>query len=488
MNAVHDYADRLLDLAYGELPTPQARELEAHVRGCSQCANALDDIKGVRRVMGQLPVSSEPDTGFDSLLAYAEQAARRTSAGPAPSARGLRRWLAPVFGFAAVAALGAVTFTTMLTGHDMPSPSQVLAEEKVAALEPVAVNLPVEAPAFGDGSRDGMLPPPPPSTETRGKDQKAADKSAALSGPVVVEQNSAELWQRSLGKRNDTGSFGSGKSNDPAKGAARAKNEAVGGGEGSGGYVSTTDSTRHRRDPLLAEKAAPAREQQQPQGEFDFAEEPQKQPAAERKADTDTAYNDRAFAGRVESAPKKKATQVADDERAYAAAPPAPSAVYRDAELDDVVAGADGPVLEEEQAAQKPAPARPTAAAAVDPALTTLRLLVQQAREFNAAGNHQAAAKYLRQAAALSLRHPEHAGALILLGDAETKLGNSAAAAAAWRQAELLYPSTGTSQMANRKLQEQKGLPSAAGQKGPADMKRAAPAELDSVDRAIEAH
>jgi len=71
-----------LEYAYGELAPPEAKSFEAHLKSCADCARALEDIRSVRRTMGQLPTVPAPNTGLDSLLAYAQQAARRAQAGP----------------------------------------------------------------------------------------------------------------------------------------------------------------------------------------------------------------------------------------------------------------------------------------------------------------------------------------------------------------------------------------------------------------------
>jgi hypothetical protein len=105
---VHTYEERLLDFAYGELTSAEARLVEEHVRGCSHCTEALDGIRGVRTAMSRLPLESAPDTGLDSLLAYAQQSARRAAAGPAPASRWWRRWLVPVVSVATVSVFGVI--------------------------------------------------------------------------------------------------------------------------------------------------------------------------------------------------------------------------------------------------------------------------------------------------------------------------------------------------------------------------------------------
>ena len=58
------YTDRLLDLAYGELPKREAREVEAHAASCDACRAELARIRGTRQVMAALPEEPAPDRGL----------------------------------------------------------------------------------------------------------------------------------------------------------------------------------------------------------------------------------------------------------------------------------------------------------------------------------------------------------------------------------------------------------------------------------------
>jgi hypothetical protein len=104
----HAHEDRLLDFAYDELPPTEARLVEQHVQGCSRCSETLAGIRGVRTTMSRLPLESAPDAGLESLLAYAQQSARRAAAGPEPAPRWWRRLLAPVLSVAALSVFGVV--------------------------------------------------------------------------------------------------------------------------------------------------------------------------------------------------------------------------------------------------------------------------------------------------------------------------------------------------------------------------------------------
>ncbi|HVE83207.1 MAG TPA: zf-HC2 domain-containing protein, partial [Myxococcales bacterium] len=133
----HRYEDRLLEFAYGELPAAEARSIEAHVKGCSRCTGALAEIQGVRHQMSQLAPEPVPDAGLDSLLAYAEQAARRAQVGPSP-ARGVRRWIFGLVGGASLAAvLLVVSVVANKAGPDVAamSPAEIQKQEAKAQLD-----------------------------------------------------------------------------------------------------------------------------------------------------------------------------------------------------------------------------------------------------------------------------------------------------------------------------------------------------------------
>ena len=106
-SAAHQYEDKLLEFAYGELPQHEADAVDAHVRGCNRCAQSLSDIRAVRATMAQLPLQAAPDAGLESLLAYAEQAATRARK-PTPSL--WKRFLMPLASLAALATVGVIGF------------------------------------------------------------------------------------------------------------------------------------------------------------------------------------------------------------------------------------------------------------------------------------------------------------------------------------------------------------------------------------------
>ncbi|MCY1030842.1 zf-HC2 domain-containing protein [Corallococcus sp. BB11-1] len=135
----HAHEDRLLDFAYGELPASEAESLEQHVQGCARCAKALADIRGVRSTMARLSVEPAPDAGLESLLAYAQQSARRAAAGPEPKPSRWRRWLLPMVGLASVSTFGLLTLEVSKGVNLEPALSQraaPAAKNDLAAVAP----------------------------------------------------------------------------------------------------------------------------------------------------------------------------------------------------------------------------------------------------------------------------------------------------------------------------------------------------------------
>lgn len=150
---VHAHEERLLDFAYGELQPTEAQRVEQHVQGCSRCSETLEGIRGVRLTMSRLPLQSAPDTGLDSLMAYAQQAARRSAAGPEPASRWWRRLMAPALGVAALSVFGIVVHQVNREVDLSPSLPKEAAQEKVIRREEKGVPAaPAPAPAAAPAS------------------------------------------------------------------------------------------------------------------------------------------------------------------------------------------------------------------------------------------------------------------------------------------------------------------------------------------------
>lgn len=141
----HPDDDRLLELAYGEAPTAEARALRQHVDGCARCRQMLEGIAEVRSAFRSVPAEPAPERGLESLLAYGEQAAAR-----ARSRRGGLRILALLSAATAFAVVWLV----------LPSPRpQSDGVAKSGATQPTDALAQAELrapPAQGDRARDEL--------------------------------------------------------------------------------------------------------------------------------------------------------------------------------------------------------------------------------------------------------------------------------------------------------------------------------------------
>jgi hypothetical protein len=106
----HHYEDKLLDFAYGELPASEASAVSDHAKGCPRCAAHLTEIESTRHRMGGLEVEPAPTAGLESLLAYAEQTAKRNLQLEKPAALFLKRFFAPMMSFGALAVVALIAW------------------------------------------------------------------------------------------------------------------------------------------------------------------------------------------------------------------------------------------------------------------------------------------------------------------------------------------------------------------------------------------
>ncbi|MBZ4417731.1 zf-HC2 domain-containing protein [Myxococcus sp. RHSTA-1-4] len=222
---LHAHEDRLLDFAYGELPVPEARVVEAHLQGCARCTQALRDIRGVRATMSQLSQEPAPDAGLESLMAYAAQAARRAAAGPAPKPSRWRRWLLPVVGLASVTTFGILAVQAVDLSLTEPS----LKEASVAQEKGVPVPPSGAVPAAVPVAPAPAAPPEPAAPKEllmaqQGTSEKDAPAQAVESGKGEGAGSQAGHAQGGL----DDGSGGT-MDNRPVP-EAKAKQASVRGG------------------------------------------------------------------------------------------------------------------------------------------------------------------------------------------------------------------------------------------------------------------
>jgi negative regulator of sigma E activity len=142
----HSYEEKLLEFAYGELPDHELRAVEAHLKGCARCTDALEEIRGVRRVMSALPAEPAPDAGLESLLAYAESAAVRNRAETKQRAP-WRRWVAPMGAVAALGLVAVVSMQVLNPGEPASEAPATMAQAQKPAAEMAPATPPAPAPA-----------------------------------------------------------------------------------------------------------------------------------------------------------------------------------------------------------------------------------------------------------------------------------------------------------------------------------------------------
>ncbi len=106
--AVHQYEDKLLEFAYGELPAHEADAVEAHVLGCARCSQLLSELRSVRTTMAVLTPEPAPAAGLESLLAYAEAQAQRNAQG-SEKVPFWKKYLTPLMVAMAAVTVGVVT-------------------------------------------------------------------------------------------------------------------------------------------------------------------------------------------------------------------------------------------------------------------------------------------------------------------------------------------------------------------------------------------
>ncbi len=195
-SAAHQYEDKLLEFAYGELPQHEAEAVDAHVRGCNRCSQSLCEIRAVRATMARLPMETAPDAGLDSLVAYAEQAAGRNRTKPATFF--WKRLLMPLASLAALATVGVIGFRANEEFDTSPASAiaQGKIEERAEAEAKVQLGLgdATEAPVAAAAPES---PSPEPVEEERANRVLAAKDSNKNADPDDLRGaggKRAEVW------------------------------------------------------------------------------------------------------------------------------------------------------------------------------------------------------------------------------------------------------------------------------------------------------
>jgi hypothetical protein len=214
-------SEKLLELAFGELPAREARAVEAHAAACDACRGELARIRETRALMARLPVEPPPERGMGVVFA----AAREAAAARARKKSILPPWLwAGSVGAVAMAAVAVVSWQLAKTAPGGPAAER-------------------ESELLGRGSSTETAPSPPPGERAgvRGLAVPAAPIAAAppRPQPQVADRAKApsakreEVWEPSAAAPEDElrAEKGSG-----ALGGVGAEGRA-GGASGSGASV-----------------------------------------------------------------------------------------------------------------------------------------------------------------------------------------------------------------------------------------------------------
>ncbi|WP_223633614.1 anti-sigma factor [Corallococcus sp. EGB] len=444
---VHAHEDRLLDFAYGELPASEAQVLEQHVQGCARCTKALADIRGVRTTMAQLSAEPAPDAGLESLLAYAEQAARRAAAGPEPKPSRWRRWLLPAVGVAMVSTFGLLSLTISQNLQLEPNLSQKAAPVAAKAEE-------------WDKRQPTATMAPAPTAVKEASSEGAADALAAVSPAPMDEKfdrNQAEAELKGAARPSDWMNAGSGgallerrRSYDDApkkkvaKAVRDADNEFAPLEPAAGALPAEMASSlkEEKSDGYLAGKVVPA---------------PRRATAA--GADTALAAKDDSLRLGAKAYGRGLAADDADEGGASASAsPPPPAAAAPQAQSVTMAPGTPGSI----GGAAPPEPASPRAStakpvpvgkAASDKAMTA-RDLSAQAQAAAERGDRASEARLLRAALAAGANGSERLALLSRLCESESVQGRTREAAAVCGQIISEAPDSSAAQLAQRRLRQ----------------------------------
>jgi len=240
---VHQFEDKLLDFAYGELQPHEAEAVDAHVRGCTRCSESLSNITSVRTTMRLLPTEPAPAAGLESLLAYAEQHARQ-NAKAKPAVAWWRRLIVPLTSVMALVTVGVVAMQASYTPDPVaaafetreavPVQPEMAAKQEAPAPEPVIAAAPPPTAAAKPSTvglnevagverkndvSDGLLkeagPKPKvavamdaPLTHDYSNSGSLARREPVRNGAADAEERADVSEEPKGGKKGDVGSFG----------------------------------------------------------------------------------------------------------------------------------------------------------------------------------------------------------------------------------------------------------------------------------------
>ncbi|HEX8435719.1 anti-sigma factor family protein [Archangium sp.] len=442
----HAHEDRLLDFAYGELPASEARVVEQHVQGCSRCSDALEGIRGVRTVMSRLPLQSAPDAGLESLLAYAQQSARRSAAGPEPAPRWWRRLLAPALGVAAMGVFGVVVQQVNRTVDLSPALKQEAAQEQLARQD-VPTSKAKDLPAPAEPSPVAAAAAPMPESVQQMNAQY--DDQVRKESPKSVRRASKEDWSNA--SAGSAGGFPEKKTAQLDDEDMRAPVKSKRGGMASAGKSALSVSTEEQR----AESARDADDAPADADKSLEAEAPASPPRSQVAQYVPPSPSQR-ISGSTTRAEPKGSSLSSDEMRSApgraqkptAAPPPPPMAQALPPEPLPAVGG-----LAEERAAKAEVAQQPREKSAGPTRPVSPAELLRQAEVAHRSGDRAQEAMLLRGALSSGVQGAQRLGVLSRLCEAEFALGRqrSALEICKWVMSEA--PGSSEAGMAQRRVE-----------------------------------
>ena len=478
----HAHEDRLLDFAYGELPPTEAQLVEQHVHGCSRCSEALDGIRGVRTSMSRLPLESAPDAGLESLLAYAQQSARRAAAGPEPAPRWWRRLLAPALSVAALSVFGVVVVQVNREVDLSPS----LAQHKEAPREKTrgrAEQAMAEASAAPAAPEPAPAPTTAPVAADVGKAHAQMDeemRDAMPLKPMPTKKAPSKKGVRSvLGE--DWSNAGAGS----AGGFPDKKVALYGDDEASALDGLSTKESKRKRDVMMpsastAQRAEPAPEALAAEAEPSAGYASPAESQVAQYAPPEPKQTIRGSASRAAPVASKDS---ADEETYESSRPPGaprwpvPRRPHRLRLLSQYQppAGSAGPVAQAAGVeAQKNEVAPKSAERAAARRSPSIPELMNQAEVANRSGDWAQEVSFLRAALGAGVQGSQRLEVLSRLCDAEFALGRQQLAIEVCKRVMAEAPGSREARMAQRRLERE--LPSPADE-ADSDSKAAYPAK-----------
>ncbi|QRK05412.1 zf-HC2 domain-containing protein [Archangium violaceum] len=412
----HAHEDRLLDFAYGELPPSEARLMEQHVQGCSRCSEALAGIRGVRVSMSRLPLETAPDAGLESLLAYAQQSARRSAAGTELPPRWWRRLLAPALGVAAMSVFGVVVVQVDRDVNLSPALKQEAAREK--------------SPRGGDKDEAVAAEVPPAS----------APATSAVPAPAPVPAELAKLHQQYDDKMRDDLSAESLQMKPAPKPVSRSLQPNWSNtGAGSGGGFPPKKVALDTDEESRGSDAFGSRESWKLKGGMVARKN---RPSSSTEGDAEPAQ---VLAEAEQGAPALQEPRPGESLVASAAPPPPPPTAQYQAPTASVGAFARAEGLEAKRADRSALRAAPSPAE-----------LLMRADEASRSGNREQEVALLRDALAAGAQGAQRVDALSRLCDAETALGRRRIAIEVCKQVVMMAaPGSREARLAERRLENE---------------------------------